>query len=484
MGTVETSKEQYEHTASTVSTRGAAQTRLPGGKIPRELRAYRTWALAQRFETGVRDDGFMELVRQIEGGVIHRCPPVRLLDDGEVAFREVVRGLDAATEEILVETYILRDDRIGETVQTALAAAARRGVRVYVLADAVGSLGTDDSFWTELEAQGVTLRLFHRFRHVPLQVLRRDHRKIIVIDRKVAFTGGMNIGEEYGSSITKHKDAWRDTFMRVEGSVARELASVFAEGWDRANGPTLPGLEYVSWSDDGLAPSTDASHAPRESRLLALVDRSIGRRRDRRRGRRVRRAEAVDNPSETDSAGGVLVLDSRPGRGQRETLAVMSAMVGGARQRLWVTTPYFAPPTRALTLLAGAASRGVDVRLLLPSERTDMALVRHAAHGAYTRMLRSGVRVFEYERAVLHAKTAVVDGYASIVGSSNLDFRSFWLNAECNLLIFDGACGRSLEETFEKDCSGSREITLAEWRKRGLMHRVLDRAARALRFAL
>ncbi len=481
---METDKEQYEHTASTVSTGGASRTRLSGGKIPRELRAYRTWALAQRFADGVRDPAFLDLVRRIEGGVIHRCPPVRLLADGEEAFREVVQGLDEATEEILVETYILRDDRIGATVQAALAAAARRGVHVYVLADAVGSLGTKDSFWTELEAQGVTLRLFHRFRHVPLQVLRRDHRKIIVVDRKVAFTGGMNIGEEYGSSITKHNDAWRDTFMRVEGSVARELAAVFAEGWDRAKGPALPGLEYVSWSDEALIPPPDSLNIPGEERVRSMVGRSMGRRRDRRRGRRVRRADTVDNPSDIDSAGNVLVLDSRPGRGQRETLAVMSALVGGARERLWVTTPYFAPPTRALTLLAGAAMRGVDVRLLLPSERTDVPLVRHAAHGAYTRMLKSGVRIFEYQRATLHSKTVVVDGYASIVGSSNLDFRSFWLNAECNLLIFDGACGRSLEETFEKDCEGSREITRAEWRKRGTVHRMLDRAARGLRFAL
>ena len=162
----------------------------------------------------------------------------------------------------------------------------------------------------------------------------------------------------------------------------------------------------------------------------------------------------------------------------------MSALVGGARERLWVTTPYFAPPTRALTLLAGAAARGIDTRLLLPGPRTDVPLIRHAAHGAYAMLLRAGVRVFEYQRATLHAKTVVVDGHAGIVGSSNLDFRSFWLNAECNLLLFDDACGTALEEAFLADCEGSEEITMTAWRKRGFAHRLADRAARAVRFAL
>jgi len=457
---------------------------MPSSRIPRELRAYRTWALAQRIPGGVRDDAFIDLVQRIEGGLRHHCPPVHLLPDGEEAFHDVVCYLDEARDEILVETYILRDDRIGATVKAALAAAAARGVRVCVLADAVGSLATKDKFWTALEADGVNVRLFHRLRHVPLEALRRDHRKIIVVDRSVAYVGGMNIGEEYGSSIGKHEDAWRDTFMRVEGSVARELAAVFAEGWDRAKGPPLPGLEYVSWSEGIAVPTHDTVQALSARALRARVERNVGRLRDRRRGRRVRRGGDVWNREDPESAGAVLVLDSRPGRGQRETLAVMSALVGGARERLWVTTPYFAPPSRALTLLAGAARRGIDVRLLLPGPRTDVPIVRHAAHGAYARLLGSGVRVFEYQRATLHAKTVVVDGHASIVGSTNLDFRSFWLNAECNLLVFDDACGAGLERAFLNDCEGSEEITRAAWKTRTLMHRLIDRGARALRFAL
>jgi cardiolipin synthase len=180
----------------------------------------------------------------------------------------------------------------------------------------------------------------------------------------------------------------------------------------------------------------------------------------------------------------VLVLDPRPGRGQREMLGVLAALIGGARKRLWITTPYFAPPTRALTLLLAAAQHGVDVRLLLPSERTDVPLVRHAAHGAYRRLLNGGVRLFEYQRATLHAKTVVIDGYVSLIGSSNLDFRSFWLNAECNVLVFDDGCAAALESSFQEDLANSREITKDEWGQRTWTHRLLDTTARALRWAL
>ncbi len=460
------------------------------GDVPslREVRSYRAWGAARRFTEGVRDPAFRELLQLIDGGPMHQCPPPVLLSDGADAFRTMIVAIDAAQEEVLLETYILRDDTLGESVQQALVRAAARGVRTYVLADAVGSMGTHDRFWDALTEQGVVVRHFHRFWHHPFEALRRDHRKLLVCDRRVSFTGGMNIGEEYGSSIRARHDVWRDTFVQVEGSVARELAAVFAEGWDRARGPALPGLEYVSWSDDEEtspqqnvgAVGTRAVTRRLESALPREVQRKLGRQRDRRRGRRVRRV--VDVAAPDDRA--VLVLDPRPGRGQNEMLGVLSALLGGARERLWITTPYFAPPTRALSFLTTAARRGVDVRLLLPSERTDMPLIRHAAHGSYRQLLESGVRIFEYERATLHAKTMVIDGHASLIGSSNLDFRSFWWNAECNVLVFDDACGAALESSFQEDLANSREITMDEWRQRTWPHRVLDCAARALRWAL
>lgn len=449
-----------------------------------EVRSYGAWGAARRIAGGVRDPAFRELMQRIDGGPMHQCAPPVLLPDGAGAFRTMIEAIDAAREEVLLETYIMRDDRLGASVQRALVRAVARGVRTYVLVDAVGSMATRDRFWDTLTEHGVVVRHFHRFWHHPLAALRRDHRKLLVCDRQISFTGGMNIGEEYGSSIRARHDVWRDTFVQVEGSVARELAAVFAEGWDRAVGPALPGLEYVSWSDDAeRAPqrSMEAVGVPdAQHRAPGVFQRQLGRVRDRRRGRRVRRT--VDVASPTDRA--VLVLDPRPGRGQREMLGVLSALLGGARQRLWITTPYFAPPTRALALLRSAARRGVDVRLLLPSARTDVPLIRHAAHGTYRALLESGVRIFEYARATLHAKTMVIDGHASLIGSSNLDFRSLWWNAECNVLVFDDVCGAALEQAFDTDLGNSLEITLDLWRQRSFSHRLMDVSARALRWAL
>ena len=448
-------------------------------RVPRELRAYRAFALSRHLENGVQNPAFRQLVQRIDGGPLHEAPPVQLLIDGAETFAVVLNALSHAREEILLETYILRADSIGTSVQHALVAAVKRGVRVRLLVDAIGSAATKDNFWHSLVAEGVDVRHFHPLFRAPLQALRRDHRKIVVIDRTIAFTGGMNIAEEYGSSIRSHAGAWRDTFIRVEGSVALELAAVFAEGWDRAGGEVLPGLEYVSWSDRVVTPPSGfASFAPRG--LRARVERRIGQELDRRRGRRVRR----DHSSAGDDAmRSMIVLDPRPGRAQRETLAIMAALAGGARERLWVTTPYFAPPTRALRMLARVARAGVDVRLLLPGQ-TDVPIMRHAAHGAYDYLLSHGVRLFEYMPAVLHAKTLIVDGYAGMVGSSNLDFRSFWLNAECNLLLFDHACGRALEESFLADLDSSEEVTTESWSRRSIRHAMLDFAARLLRWAL
>lgn len=394
------------------------------------------------------------------------------------------QAIGEARDEVLLETYILRDDQLGQTIRHALMDAAQRGVRVSVLADALGSIRTGDHFWEAMQAVGVQVQHFHRFWHHPFEALRRDHRKLLIIDRTTAFTGGMNIGNEYGSSIVATTGGvWRDSFAETSGSVARELAAVFAEGWDRAGGEPLPGLEYVSWSDR-IEPAPDAAEqatAPlMRDRLKWRLRARLARRRDRLYGRQVRREPELAG----EATPAVLVMDPRPGRGQKEMLSVLTALVGGARERLWITTPYFAPPTRALELLAAAARRGVDVRLLLPGDNTDVPIARHAAHGAFRPLLTAGVRCFEYQPATLHAKTVVVDGFAGMIGSSNLDFRSFWLNAECNLLVFDEGFGAELEASFLTDLTVSVEITVDAWRQRTAGHRLLDAMARALRWAL
>jgi cardiolipin synthase len=370
----------------------------------------------------------MELVSQIDTGPIHRGNKVELLLEGGKAFAAVHEAIDGASEEILLETYIFRDDSTGREMREALARACLRGVKVRILADGFGSAATKPAFWRQMRRCGIEARLFHPFWSNLWDHFRRDHRKIIVIDRRIAFTGGMNVGEEYGSSRYTKGGLWRDAQVRLEGPVAWELAIVFREGWQRAGGDTF----------------------------------------------------AISGWESHDPTGAIcVVLDSRPGRGQYETSAVLSALVGASRQRLWITNSYFAPRPHAIQVISAAARRGVDVRLLLPGH-SDVPLVRHAGHGFYAELLRMGVRIFEYQPAILHEKSIVADDYVTVVGSSNLDFRSFYFNAECNVMIFDDATTRQMAEAFEEDLHHSVEVWHETWKKRPLIHRICDALARRL----
>jgi cardiolipin synthase len=404
-----------------------------GRRLPRVFRTRRVGRLAAAFPGGLRDPDFARLLHLIDESPVHSGNRATLLARGDQAFAAMERAIAGARREVLLESYIFKDDSAGRAVLGSLAAAAERGVEVRVLADAVGSAGTKREFWRLLRRSGVEARLFNPLFPYLWYGPFRDHRKILVVDRQRAFTGGMNIGEEYGGSARSSAGAaaatWRDTHVCVEGPAAWEMAVVFAEGWAHAGGTPLE--------------------------LLPL--------------------EAPQSAEGTRA----LVLDSRPGRGYAESASVLAAIVGGARHRVWLTNAYFAPAAAALDVLAAAARRGVDVRLLLQG-RSDAPLVRHAGHGCYRRLLRRGVRIFEYQPAVLHAKTLVADAYVSVIGSSNLDFRSFQFNGECNLVLFDGTLGAEMEETFAADLEQAAEIRLPAWRARGQLHRLGDRLARLL----
>ncbi len=396
--------------------------------LPVELQSESVGLLVEGLPEGIRDDGFERLVTRIDTGPIHHGNEVQLFFRGEEALDSVCREIENATEEVLLETYILRDDATGRKILKLLAGAVARGVRVRVLVDAYGSWSTKSSFWREMQNSGIEARRFHPFWSHLKSFFFRDHRKIIVVDRRVSFTGGMNVANEYGSSRHHQNTSWRDTHVRIEGPTSWEMALVFNEGWERAGGKPL--------QIPSLAPT---NHGGAKT----------------------------------------LVLDSCFGRGHDETAAVLAALVAGARKRLWITNSYFAPNQMAIRLLKRAAQRGVDVRLLLQGQ-TDMPLVHYAGHGNYSELLAGGVKIFEYQSAILHAKTLVVDDYASVIGSSNLDFRSFYFNAECNVLIFDEMTGETMAQQFQEDLKQSTEIRLETWSRRPLLHRLRDILARSL----
>jgi cardiolipin synthase len=380
----------------------------------------------------VRDPGFEQLLGRIDAAPFHWGNRVEVFQRGEDAFQSMRAAVAEAREEILLESYIFKDDATGYEFLEQLARAAGRGVKVRVLADSFGSLWTGSRFWHEMRSRGVDVRLFHPLLPYLWYQPFRDHRKILVVDRRVAFTGGMNIADEYGSSgFSARGGPWRDTHARVEGPVAWEMAVVFSEGWQRAEGGTFE-----------ISP--------------LIVD-----------------------PSENRPGARILVLDSRPARGHRESAAVLAAIVGAARKSVFITNAYFAPSWVAIRILTEAARRGVDVRLLLPG-LSDVPLVRHAGHGYFRALLSKGVRIFEYRGAVLHSKSLVADGFVSVVGSTNLDFRSFRFNAECNLVILDEPTGKQMTASFEEDLTRSDEIQLASWKRRPILHRWGDSLARRL----
>jgi cardiolipin synthase len=402
--------------------------------LPRALRPTRVWRIAEHLEEGVNGPEFEVLLRRIDAAPIHQGNDVAVYCEGPPAFAAMCAAIAAAEREVLLEAYILKDDATGRAFVDVLAAAARRGVVVRVLADAFGSSDTRPRFWRQMEERHIEVRLYHPLLPFLWYQPYRDHRKILVTDRRAAFTGGMNIGDEYGSSLKgRGGRTWRDTHARFQGPAAWEMAVVFQEGWDLAGGTPfeIPPLE--------LAP--EGAPAPRGASIL--------------------------------------VLDSSPGRGHEETASVLAAMIAAARRTFWLTNAYFAPRAGALPLLARAAARGVDVRLLLPGA-SDVPVVRHAGHGVFRYLLDHGVRIFEYDASILHAKTVVVDGWASMIGSTNMDFRSFHFNAECNIVALDATVAGTLERQYTRDLALAREITRADWKRRTYFHKLGDACARAL----
>ncbi len=405
---------------------------LAGRRLPKELRAENVGRLAAALPDGLRDPGFEALLTRIETSPVLSGNRVTVFTDGTEAFASMLEAIDGTATEVLLEAYILRDDETGQAFRDALGRAAERGAAVRVLTDGFGSSETSEAFWDSLRVRGADARIFHPLLARFWDFAFRDHRKLLVVDRRIGFTGGMNIGVEYGSSRRSARrakgHAWRDTQVRVEGPTAWEMAVVFGEGWERSDGPPLD-----------LGPLT-----------------------------------AVEAPGAR-----IVTLDTRPGRGTDEMVSTLTAIVAAARKRVWITSAYFAPRASAIERLHAAVRRGVDVRLLLPGI-SDVTLMRRAGRGYYAALLESGVRVFEYRTAVLHAKSLLADDLVAVVGSANLDYRSLHFNAECNLVMLCPKTNAALAEAFEEDLAHSTEIRLAEWKRRPLLDRLGNRLARCL----
>lgn len=400
--------------------------------------------LARAADSSVNDEDvtlLLDAIRQEARAPFTTGNTVRALIDGPQTLDAIGSAIDGARHHIHLETYIFADDQVGQEIAAQLVAKRAEGVEVRILYDAIGSVSTPTAFFDNLRAKGIEVLEFRPINPQNTLLLwklnNRDHRKIIVVDGVIGFTGGINVSAAYSQSSTSKPgpeagmDAgWRDTHVRIEGPAVQQLQALFFSTWIQAGGK--------------LDEKSERYHPVME-----------------RKGNEPVAIVASDGADSSEAA----------------IYAVYLASIRRATRRIWLTQAYFAPNPELRTALTDAVKRGVDVRIVVPGF-TDSGLIFHAARSSYDELLSGGVRLFEQRDALVHAKTAVIDGIASTVGSANLDMRSFIHNNEANAVIVSRDFGRVMEATFERDLKASREITLAIWRQRGVLPRLKEAGSR------
>lgn len=374
----------------------------------------------------IGDTIFVRTVQMYAGMNMEPGNEVRILENGEGTYPLFWRDLRAARSTITAQFYYSLPGAVADTFATILAERARAGVDVLLLLDAFGS-GPLRGAWSErLEESGVRVAWLRPLRWYSLhQADHRSHVRAIVIDGEVGYTGGFGLAD-YWLGGGRAENEWRETNVRVRGSAAGQLQAAFATTWAEATGRLLTG--------DTFFPSTTFD--------------SLG----------------------TVNAG---LLHTTPTIGSTPAERFLALTIAGAERRLWIANSYFVPDDDFRRLLVDAARRGVDVRILVPGDRTDVKTTLWAGRRHYGELLRGGVRIWEYGPTNMHAKTFVVDGRWSSVGSLNFDNRSLAFNDESTLVVDDRRIGRQMEEMFEADLRHAGEVTLAEVEDRPLHHRLL-----------
>ena len=397
----------------------------------------------------VRTEGFSRMMDRITGTKAIFGNRVWLFNNGQEAFPQMLAAIENAKKRISMEVYIIRMDEVGKRFIKALAEAARRGVRVRFLYDAFGSRTIYPGDLMPLRVAGVEVRVFNPIMNwTLLRVNNRDHRKILVVDGRIAFLGGLNLAKDYdGDGI----NGWRDTAIMVEGPAALAAEQVFEESWLQGGigfmGKDLPlaGLYHLKRAIDEM--------------LMQLPDRTETFYQmnlpDANRGARVR------------------IVFSSPNQLTSPVLEMYLLAINSAQRLICITNGYFIPPLILRRALIDAAKRGVRVRLILQGP-TDVPTARAIILGYYGTLLKNGVEIYEWTRSVLHAKTMVVDGVWVTVGSTNLDFRGFFLNYEANVAVVDPEFAAAMERQFEKDLEYCRRVTLEEWKNRPLKQKVME----------
>ncbi len=401
--------------------------------------------IAQAASSPGRPEGPELLARQTEriaGRVFIAGNRVDLLRDGRATYAAMEAAIRSATRQIDMESYTF-DTEQGTRFADLLLRKRAEGLEIHLIFDAVGSSGTDRKLFDRLRAAGVRVLEYNPMRltdRVPLTVNHRDHRKLLVVDGQVAITGGVNISKVYlnpadapAAADFKVADVmdlpWRDTDVRIEGPAVAQFQALFGSTWEDQHAYALP------------APPPTPGWIRGEARVLAL--------------------------------------DGAPDQDRPAIYRTLIVAITLAQRSVHLTTGYFSPPPDLRHALRDAASRGIDVQLVVPA-KSDSDLAMASGRAAYGDLLEDGVGIHERQGVVLHAKTAVIDGLYSIVGSSNLDWRSIVYNNEIDAVVIDAAFGREMEAMFADDVAASERIELAAWRARSWHERLLEWRARLI----
>lgn len=363
-----------------------------------------------------------------------------LLQDGAATYSAMFAAIRGATDHINLESYIIEDDEIGDKFSDLLLERQAQGVQVNVIYDSVGGIGTPKAFFERLKQGGVSVLEFNPVNplmvRVPWTLNNRDHRKLLVVDGRTAFIGGINISSVYSSGsmakrvpkVSPSSVAWRDTDLQLEGPVVAEFQKLFMQTWAKQRGKPLAPKDYFP--------------------TLTVQGQDI-----------------------------VRAIGSTPDDPYSLIYLTLISAIGNAEKQVYLTNAYFVPDPQLIKTLTQAVARGVDVRLILPSH-SDSSLVFHAGRSHYEALLKGGVRLYERVGALLHSKTAVIDGVWSTVGSTNLDWRSFLSNDEINAIILGREFAQKMQVVFDKDLEASQEIDLLRWNQRPVLDRIKESLAR------
>lgn len=433
-------KKQQDEKFGIWTSRGTTYVRMPlvafiGGLLALTILLVLIWSMTREPSTHLRVNDLGELRTLMPSLVgltqssLEQGNDVRILQNGDGLFPGMFREIVAAKQSIHLETYIWYDGKLTRQLAPLLANKARQGVEVRVLVDASGGKQLKGEMQKLLEDAGVKVAHFHPLRISNLGRLNnRDHRKLVILDGRIAYTGGFGFADEWTGNA-QDKKHYRDTALRIEGPVVHRLQAAFSENWIEETGE-IP-------ADDRFFP-----HIGPAGTTPAHV--------------------AYTSPTGSISSVQILYY-----------LAIKSA-----KREIIIQNPYLLPDSAAIEALEEAVDRGVDVKIMVPSDdATDNAIVQHASHHHFGTLLKRGVKIWEYERTLLHQKVMIIDGLWSSVGSTNFDDRSFQLNDEINVGILDAKLAAQLRAAFEADLKHARQRKFDEWQNRSLWHKTVDGVA-------